>query len=495
MTSSRCGLRTPSGPSSPPALGDHRRGAPAPIADARLPRGVAPRRLRRRLRVVLAGEARTPRRATTKRPNGTTGAATAGFARFRPAGDELDVPRHGRRLRRAGRRLSGRDQSVGGRDRDQPDVCSEVFNRFAPGAPRLGTARGRSDHAGPRRCTRRRWPRDAGSNTRWSSFLSLAGVATLERISGHDLEAAAAATEALEVYEARRAPAVSGNRVDTAADLRAGRRAVLRRARGDRSRRRRTGNRRQTLLEQAELLRAEAGVDVPWFQRDERRPGAGGDRRRLTRDFSTSAASGQRTPGWWGSSRRAAGPIQEDLVSAFSLTALGRKQRPATRFVVNRRLASWPPSRSSGCKGTPGGKFDNSEARPRRRVATRGRRAGRPLPRHEAAQAARIVLHTDAGRLDDAVHAPRHRSGPRAQLATGHAVAGVTDPFAAGGGCREFRREDGLPRRLLRGRQVDDPRSSTTPPQWRRRHASARCPGRAPPVRSRNSHRSRRAAS
>ncbi len=48
----------------------------------------------------------------------------------------------------------------------------------------------------------------------------------------------------------------------------------------------------------------------------------------------------------------------------------------------------------------------------------------------QAGQVARIVLHTDDGRLDDPAHQPAV-ARIRQQLSTGHAVAGVTDPFVA----------------------------------------------------------------
>jgi putative drug exporter of the RND superfamily len=47
----------------------------------------------------------------------------------------------------------------------------------------------------------------------------------------------------------------------------------------------------------------------------------------------------------------------------------------------------------------------------------------------QGGQLARIVLHTDDGRLDDADHRPTVEQ-VRQQLSTGHAVAGVTDPLA-----------------------------------------------------------------
>ena len=84
-------------------------------------------------------------------------AATDGFGRARPAGHELDVPRHGRRLRRAGRRLPGRDRALERRsrptspcsaaspDRSRPasdGCCSTTVNSSAAEAvyqgPRLG---------------------------------------------------------------------------------------------------------------------------------------------------------------------------------------------------------------------------------------------------------------------------------------------------------------------------------------------------------------------
>ncbi len=46
-----------------------------------------------------------------------------------------------------------------------------------------------------------------------------------------------------------------------------------------------------------------------------------------------------------------------------------------------------------------------------------------------AGQTARIVVHVNDGRLDDADHKPIIDRA-RQQLSTGHDVAGVTDPFA-----------------------------------------------------------------
>jgi RND superfamily putative drug exporter len=79
-------------------------------------------------------------------------------------------------------------------------------------------------------------------------------------------------------------------------------------------------------------------------------------------------------------------------------------------------------------QGRAGGKWDNGERVP----GVESQHAADVLNDRfpsQGGQAARIVLHTDAGRLDDAAHASTV-SQVRTQLAKGHDVAGVTDPFA-----------------------------------------------------------------
>jgi RND superfamily putative drug exporter len=79
-------------------------------------------------------------------------------------------------------------------------------------------------------------------------------------------------------------------------------------------------------------------------------------------------------------------------------------------------------------QGSAGGKFDNSERVP----GVESQHAADVLNSRfpsRGGQAARIVLHTDKGRLDDAGHTATVDRA-RAQLAAGHGVAGVTNPFA-----------------------------------------------------------------
>ena len=80
-------------------------------------------------------------------------------------------------------------------------------------------------------------------------------------------------------------------------------------------------------------------------------------------------------------------------------------------------------------QGVAGGHFNDSFRVP----GVESQRAADILtdrfPSH-AGQSARIVLHADHGRLDDAEHKPVI-DAVRQQLSTGHDVAGVTDPFAA----------------------------------------------------------------
>ena len=80
-------------------------------------------------------------------------------------------------------------------------------------------------------------------------------------------------------------------------------------------------------------------------------------------------------------------------------------------------------------QGSAGGEFDNSERVP----GVESQHAADVLNDRFPSQgglSARIVLHTDDGRLDDADHAAAVEQA-RSQLAGGEDVAGVTDPFAA----------------------------------------------------------------
>ena len=80
-------------------------------------------------------------------------------------------------------------------------------------------------------------------------------------------------------------------------------------------------------------------------------------------------------------------------------------------------------------QGAAGGQFDNSSRVP----GVESQHAADVLNNRfpsQGGQSARIVLHTDNGRLDDGDHATTVEQA-RAQLAGGHDVTGVTDPFAA----------------------------------------------------------------
>lgn len=80
-------------------------------------------------------------------------------------------------------------------------------------------------------------------------------------------------------------------------------------------------------------------------------------------------------------------------------------------------------------QGAAGGEFDNSERVP----GVESQHAADVLTDRFPSQgglSARIVLHTDNGRLDDVDHATTVEQ-TRTQLAAGNDVAGVTDPFGA----------------------------------------------------------------
>jgi putative drug exporter of the RND superfamily len=85
-----------------------------------------------------------------------------------------------------------------------------------------------------------------------------------------------------------------------------------------------------------------------------------------------------------------------------------------------------------GLQGVTAGQFDNSERVPGVESQHAADVLNDRFPSH-GGQSARIVLHADEGRLDDAGHAATV-TRTREQLAGGHRVAGVTDPLAAHAG-------------------------------------------------------------
>src|SRR5512134_1745008 len=119
------------------------------------------------------------------------------------------------------------------------------------------------------------------------------------------------------------------------------------------------------------------------------------------------------------------GPPQEDPVSAL-LYRLGRISAKHPFRVLGLWLLA--AVAVVALQGSAGGEFDNSERVP----GVESQHAADVLDDRFPSQgglSARIVLHTDNGRLDDADHlATVERI--RAELGAGTAVAGVTDPFA-----------------------------------------------------------------
>jgi hypothetical protein len=97
-------------------------------------------------------------------------------------------------------------------------------------------------------------------------FLALTGVAELHRLHGRSDAAAAAATEALELYLAG-GPRLLANRIDPRADVLAGA-AVCCVVLGVLATERGQGEEAARLLGHADRLRNEAGAAVPRFQCD-----------------------------------------------------------------------------------------------------------------------------------------------------------------------------------------------------------------------------------
>ena len=262
---------------------------------------------------------------------------------------------------------------------------------------------------------------------------------------------------------------------------------MLRGARRDRRRSGTNRSGRRRLLGQAERLRADAGRRGPGVPARRRRPGprdrdrrarprtpspprssgagSAARRRRLLSPliggrFSASAAL-RSAPSWMVLvSPHAAGPApQEDPVSAF----LFRLGRSSARHPF-RVLGLWLVAAVAvmALQGSAGGQFDNSERVP----GVESQHAADVLNDRfpsQGGQSARIVLHTDDGRLDDADHAADRRRRPAPQLA-GRAPTSPASPTRSRpqSAAAQRRRADRLPRRHLRARQAHRPPSSTT---------------------------------
>src|SRR4051812_15836977 len=117
--------------------------------------------------------------------------------------------------------------------------------------------------------------------------------------------------------------------------------------------------------------------------------------------------------------------LQESLVSKF-LFHLGRSSARHPFRVLGLWLVAAIAIVS--LQGSVGGQFDNSFRVPGVESQHAADVLNARFPTH-GGQSARLVLHTNTGRLDDAGHAPTV-THVRKQLAHGHQVAGVTDPLA-----------------------------------------------------------------
>jgi RND superfamily putative drug exporter len=125
-------------------------------------------------------------------------------------------------------------------------------------------------------------------------------------------------------------------------------------------------------------------------------------------------------------SRSSAGQLQEDPVSSV-LFRLGRSSARHPFRVIGLWLVA--ALVVVLLQSAAGGQFDNSFRVP----GVESQRAADTLNARfpsRAGKSARIVVHVAGGRLDDTTHRPAI-DRIRQQLAAGHDVAGVTDPFAA----------------------------------------------------------------
>jgi tetratricopeptide (TPR) repeat protein len=278
-------------------------------------------------------------------------------------------------------------------------------------------------------------------------FQSLAGLAALHRIHGRSDEAVAAGTEALEHYRAG-GFARFRNRIDPTSDLQVAAAVCCTvlatvAVEGDEP------ERAASLLGQADRLRSDAGPtsrrsSTTTCERAEERAAAalgpavflvafergtdGGPG--ASRPEAASAAARPQVsalPDGAACPRSGRGPIQEDPRERIPVPPRP-KQRPPP---VPGAGASgwWPPSPSWHCRAARR-RVRRQRACAGVRVPARRRRPDDRFP-SQGGLSARIVLHADDGRLDDADHATV-ADRARAQLARGRRCRRVTDPFAAG---------------------------------------------------------------
>ena len=271
-----------------------RRGPPPPpgrcsTSTASRPTIRSPSRRASYSRAKLAHPRRRPRRGRAALPGRDRGLRAA-----RPAGHELDVPRHGRRLRRARRRLPRRDHDAGSRDRDQRGAARRL-HRFAASPASAGccsttgrlaraeAAYQRALDSGPPRAPHH--GRSSSPTPAWPP---------LHRLHGRDDAAGRGGHRGAGALPGRRVPAGSG----TASTPRPTSRPPPRRAAwcspssppsADEP------ERAATLLGQADRLRADAGVEVAGVPARRRRSGP--ERARSRRSAPTRSPRPRREAG------------------------------------------------------------------------------------------------------------------------------------------------------------------------------------------------------
>ena len=281
-------------------------------------------------------------------------------------------------------------------------------------------------------------------------FQAQAGFAVLHRLHRRDDAAVEAASEALELHRADDFRKFR-NRIDAKTDLQACAAvccevlAAIAAERDEPERRRDAA--RAGRPPAGRIGRRRAGV--PARRRDPGQRGSGGRPGPLIRDFSRSAAGGQRAPGWCSRPRRWRGPVPGGSRERIPVPPRSH-QRPAP--VPGGGPLARGRRRRHGPAGQRGGRVRQQRTRARRRVPARRRRAERPVPdpgwpvRPHRAPHRRGASRRRRPRPDRRAGSGPPRGG-RGRL-RGHR------PLRPGGERRQRGRADRLPRRHLRAGQA-----------------------------------------